>query len=90
MGSISAPVLETSRSDAPAAHSRFVQRVRRRYAAELGLLPPGLPSRATIEALIETLLAGGRPLAAALRVARQLVIERRRLFDVEYREPLDH
>ena len=30
-------------SGASADYSRFVQRVRRRYAAELTLLPPGLP-----------------------------------------------
>ena len=30
-----------------AEHSRFVQRVRRRYAAELPLLPPGVPDAAT-------------------------------------------
>jgi len=65
-----------------AEHSRYVQRVRRRYAAELPLLPPGLPDRAVIGALIETLLTG-RTLASALRVARHLVLERLAVLDIE-------
>lgn len=65
-----------------AEHSRYVQRVRRRYGAELALLPPGLPDRATVAALIDT-LAAGRPLAAALRVARHLVLERLAVLDIE-------
>ncbi|MFT7776565.1 bifunctional [glutamate--ammonia ligase]-adenylyl-L-tyrosine phosphorylase/[glutamate--ammonia-ligase] adenylyltransferase [Roseateles sp.] len=65
-----------------AEHSRYVQRVRRRYAAELALLPPGLPDRAVIAALIETLLAD-RPLGPALRVARHLVLERLAVLDIE-------
>jgi len=66
-----------------AAHSRFVQRVRRRYAAELALLPAGLPSRAGIGALVALLQAQGRPLATALRVARHLVLERLAVLDIE-------
>ena len=68
---------------ARADHSRFVQRVRRRYALDLALLPPGLPGGAVIGALIETLRAGGRSLPQALRVARQLVLERLAVLDVE-------
>ena len=68
---------------AQAAHSRFVQRIRRRYAEELSLLPPGLPDRAAIEATVQAVQARGRPLAAALRVARQLVLERLAVLDVE-------
>ena len=67
-----------------ASHSRFVQRVRRRYGAELALLPPGLPDRAAIVALVETLQAdGGHGPAAALRIARQLTLERLAVLDVE-------
>lgn len=73
---------------AAAEYSRFVQRVRRRYAAELAWLPPGLPDAAGLHALIDTLLAAGRPLPAALRVARQLVMERLVVRDVEQRAPL--
>ncbi|RQP22332.1 bifunctional [glutamate--ammonia ligase]-adenylyl-L-tyrosine phosphorylase/[glutamate--ammonia-ligase] adenylyltransferase [Piscinibacter terrae] len=72
---------------APAAaradHSRFVQRIRRRYAQELPLLPEGLPRRGTITALVELLLSTGRPLKTALRVARQLVLERLAVLDIE-------
>jgi glutamate-ammonia-ligase adenylyltransferase len=73
-------------ADSPIAlaeHSRFVQRVRRRYAAELALLPPGLPRRDCIAALIDRLQADGRPLASALRVARHLVLERLAVLDIE-------
>ncbi|MBA2721515.1 MAG: bifunctional [glutamate--ammonia ligase]-adenylyl-L-tyrosine phosphorylase/[glutamate--ammonia-ligase] adenylyltransferase [Methylibium sp.] len=75
--------------NARADHSRFVQRIRRRYAGELALLPPGLPSRDSIHALIDTLVNGGRALPAALRVARQLVLERLAVLDVEAQLPLD-
>ena len=40
------------------------------------MLAPGLPVRATFGALCETLLQQGSDLAAALRIIRQLVIER--------------
>ncbi|MDP9044243.1 MAG: bifunctional [glutamate--ammonia ligase]-adenylyl-L-tyrosine phosphorylase/[glutamate--ammonia-ligase] adenylyltransferase [Pseudomonadota bacterium] len=73
---------------AHADHSRFVQRIRRRYARELALLPEGLPTRAAIDALIERLLDGGRPLASAMRVARQLVLERLAVLDIEQAAPL--
>ena len=74
-----------------AEHSRYVQRVRRRYAAELALLPPGLPDRATIAALIDTLLAGppARTLASSLRVARHLVLERLAVLDIEQGASVD-
>jgi glutamate-ammonia-ligase adenylyltransferase len=71
-----------------AMYSRFVQRVRRRYADELALLPPGLPDRTTITAVVEQLQATGAPLAAALRVARQLTLERLCVLDVEEGAPL--
>ena len=68
---------------ARASHSRFVQRVRRRFEGELSLLPAGLPNRESIEGLIDRLLADGRELASAMRVARQLVIERLAVLDIE-------
>jgi glutamate-ammonia-ligase adenylyltransferase len=74
---------------ASAEHSRFVQRVRRRYAAELALLPPGLPRREGIGALVATLRAQGRSLASALRVTRQLVLERLAVLDVEQGCPME-
>jgi glutamate-ammonia-ligase adenylyltransferase len=78
-----AVVLPTGGPSAQAAHSRFVQRIRRRYAAELPLLADGLPTRALIDALIDRLVADGRGLASAMRVARQLVLERLAVLDVE-------
>jgi glutamate-ammonia-ligase adenylyltransferase len=68
---------------AHAEHSRFVQRIRRRYGAELVLLPPGLPRRDAVLALVAALQQGGRGLASALRVARHLVLERLAVLDVE-------
>jgi [glutamine synthetase] adenylyltransferase / [glutamine synthetase]-adenylyl-L-tyrosine phosphorylase len=73
---------------ANAAHSRFVQRVRRRYGELLALLTPGAPDAASIGALIGTLTGRGHALPAALRIARHLVIERLAVIDVEQGAPL--
>ncbi|HSN31983.1 MAG TPA: bifunctional [glutamate--ammonia ligase]-adenylyl-L-tyrosine phosphorylase/[glutamate--ammonia-ligase] adenylyltransferase [Ideonella sp.] len=73
---------------APAGHSRFVQRVRRRYAEELDWLPGGLPTRERVVGLVTRLREAGRPLAVALRVARALVIERLAVLDIEQGAPL--
>ena len=70
-------------AQANADHSRFVQRVRRRYAAELDFLEAGLPTRDAIHALIDRLTATGRNLPCAMRVARQLMLERLAVLDVE-------
>ncbi len=83
-----APVATAAHAPAPrdgarASHSRFVQRIRRRYPGELALLAPGLPDRAAIAALIERLQADGHALAAALRIARQVTLERLAVLDVE-------
>jgi glutamate-ammonia-ligase adenylyltransferase len=72
-----------------AAHSRFVQRIRRRYGDELALMAPGLPDAAAMRATVEALQARGRALGAALRVLRQLVLERLAVLDVEQAAPLD-
>lgn len=84
----------TSRTGTPgptvsAAHSRFVQRIRRRYADQLGLLPAGVPRAAQIGTLVHTLRQRGLDLPAALRVARNLVIERLAVLDVEQGAPLE-
>lgn len=71
-----------------AAHSRFVQRVRRRYAAEQPLLAPGRLSEAGLQQLLDALRAQGRSLASSLRVLRQLVLERLAVLDIDAREPL--
>jgi len=86
--SIDVGALQAQRIVPFASHSRFVQRIRRRYAAELPLVAAGLPERATIIALVERLRADGRSLAAALRVARQLTLERLAVLDVEEGAPL--
>ncbi len=78
----------TETSSAGADHSRFVQRVRRRFESELTLLAPGLPVRASIDALIDTLLGQGRALPSALRVARHVVIERLAVLDIEQAAPM--
>ena len=72
-----------------ADHSRYVQRIRRRYAPELALLPVGIPRADTLNVLIDRLQADGRPLASALRVARQVVMERLAVLDVEQQATLD-
>ena len=56
--------------------SRFGQRVRRRYADDLALLSPGLPTQATMRQAFETLQARTHDVGAALRMVRQLVLER--------------
>ena len=55
---------------------RFVQRLHRRYASELPLLPPGPPSRDSLNAAYAALQAQGLDTSAALRVLRQLTLER--------------
>jgi glutamate-ammonia-ligase adenylyltransferase len=55
---------------------RFGQRVRRRYQTQLSLLPPGLPTRSSLQSVCENLRLGGEDLACALRITRQLVLER--------------
>jgi [glutamine synthetase] adenylyltransferase / [glutamine synthetase]-adenylyl-L-tyrosine phosphorylase len=74
---------------ASAAHSRFVQRIRRRYGDELALLAPGAPDKTSLNALVQRLRDGGRDLASALRVARQLCLERLACLDVEAGAPLE-
>jgi glutamate-ammonia-ligase adenylyltransferase len=75
---------------ARADHSRYVQRIRRRYAAELALLND-LPlsalhaPRAThIHATVQALLSQGRDLSSSLRITRHLVLERLAVLDIEH------
>jgi len=62
--------------------------VRRRYGAELACLPPGAPDKARMQAALDALLAQGLELPAALRVLRQLVLERLVVIDCEQGAPL--
>ncbi|WP_416559870.1 bifunctional [glutamate--ammonia ligase]-adenylyl-L-tyrosine phosphorylase/[glutamate--ammonia-ligase] adenylyltransferase [Limnohabitans sp. yimb22184] len=57
-------------------YSRFLQRLHRRYGAELLLLPPGPPTRESLSAAYAALQAKGLDTSAALRVLRQLTLER--------------
>ena len=71
-----------------AAHSRLVQRLRRRYAEELPLLAPGAPVKAGMRQTFEALAARGHDTGAALRILRQLVMERLAVRDCEQGAPL--
>ena len=61
---------------APSTYSRFVQRLQRRYHAELPLMPPGVPVRASLEDCLLALRAQGHDTGTALRMLRQLTMER--------------
>ena len=79
----------TDAAPGPAAHSRFFQRLHRRYGPQLALLPAGAPVRATMEQALAALLASGNSTATALRTLRQLVMERLMRLDCETRAPLE-
>ena len=67
----------------PSDHSRFAQRIRRRYAQQMPLLAPGVPERPAIAGLYASLQQQGFDSAAALRITRQLVLERLLCLDCE-------
>ncbi len=69
--------------------SRFVQRLRRRYAAEMPLLPEGAPRRAAMQAALQSLRDRGHDTGAALRILRQLVMERLVALDCDHQAPLE-
>ena len=69
-------------------YSRFVQRLRRRYANTLPLLPAGAPVLASIQACFEV-LRQTHSCADALRILRQLVMERLVVLDCEQHAGLD-
>ncbi|WP_076999866.1 bifunctional [glutamate--ammonia ligase]-adenylyl-L-tyrosine phosphorylase/[glutamate--ammonia-ligase] adenylyltransferase [Variovorax sp. KK3] len=71
-----------------AAHSRFVQRLRRRYANELALLPAGEPQHPHMAQAYAALRERGDGVADALRVVRQLVMERLVTLDCGQQVPL--
>ena len=71
-----------------AGHSRLVQRLRRRYADELTLLPPGAPTHPHMAACLAALQARGHDTGASLRILRQLVMERLVVLDCEHAAPL--
>src|SRR5450830_143477 len=65
------------------AYSRCVQRIRRRYTEQLPLLAAGAPLRASMRITLDALLASGLETGAALRVLRQLVMERLVVLDCD-------
>jgi glutamate-ammonia-ligase adenylyltransferase len=84
-----APLVDTAAaSEPPSSHSRFAQRLRRRYAAELSLLPPGEPDLAKMAGAYEALRLRGDDVATALRILRQLVMERLMVLDCDRQAPL--
>jgi len=72
---------EASSAATGSGYPRFAQRIRRRYASQMHLLPPGLPDRASMQQTFESLRAQGLDLASALRATRQLVLERVQVLD---------
>ncbi len=70
------------------AHSRFATRLRRRYAAELPLLPAGAPRRPQMAQVYDALRARGDDAGTALRILRQLVLERLVVLDCDQGAPL--
>src|SRR4051794_3001488 len=76
------------KTHALAASSRFVQRLRRRYENELSLLPAGEPRRPAMAQAYATLRHRGDSVAEALRIVRQLVMERLVTLDCEQQAPL--
>ena len=70
------------------AHSRFGQRVRRRFETQLHLLPPGLPTQDSMAQTFAALGALGCDTGSALRITRQLVLERLLCLDCDEQAPL--
>ncbi|WP_348682695.1 bifunctional [glutamate--ammonia ligase]-adenylyl-L-tyrosine phosphorylase/[glutamate--ammonia-ligase] adenylyltransferase [Acidovorax soli] len=71
-----------------AEYSRFFQRLHRRYAQDLALLPAGAPHKGTMAQAFAALQARGCDTATALRVLRQLVMERLIRLDCDAQAPL--
>jgi glutamate-ammonia-ligase adenylyltransferase len=69
-------------------HSRFVQRLRRRYANELPLLPEGAPELTSLQTCFAALRQNHNP-GDALRILRQLVMERLAVLDCDQHASLD-
>jgi len=91
-GSASAhPVFPTVTAvpDGFSRHSRLVQRLHRRYADLMPLLPEGAPTRETLTQALQALTERGHALGDALRMLRQLTLERLVHLDCEAQAALD-
>lgn len=71
------------------AHSRFGQRIRRRYETQLLALRGGMPDRDAMAAAYATLLGQVADVGGALRITRQLVLERLLRLDCDEGVPWD-
>ncbi|NCN70914.1 MAG: bifunctional [glutamate--ammonia ligase]-adenylyl-L-tyrosine phosphorylase/[glutamate--ammonia-ligase] adenylyltransferase [Betaproteobacteria bacterium] len=71
-----------------ALHSRFAQRIHRRFDTLLDLLPPGCPGPAELEHVFSALQTQGKNCAEALRITRQLTVARVLTLDCEQQLPL--
>ena len=71
-----------------ASYSRIVQRLQRRYADWMPLLPPGAPTRTSLSETFEALQGKGLDTFAALRVLRQLTMARLVQLDCAEQAPL--
>ncbi len=71
-----------------ADYSRYVQRIRRRYAEHLAYLPEGAPEREHMRVAYERLKSQGHATGVALRILRQLVMERLVVLDAEADPPV--
>ncbi|MDD5029730.1 MAG: bifunctional [glutamate--ammonia ligase]-adenylyl-L-tyrosine phosphorylase/[glutamate--ammonia-ligase] adenylyltransferase [Rhodoferax sp.] len=69
-------------------HSRFAQRVHRRFEAELPLLSAGVPTPRHLQDTYGALRQSGHDCGRALRVLRTLVLERLLVLDCEQQAPL--
>ena len=69
--------------------SRLLQRLHRRYPQELALLPAGEPTAAHLQTTYARLRLAYPQVADALRVLRQLVLERLVVLDCEQQAPLN-
>ena len=90
MDNIGSTSTVTQPAGALATHSRYVQRIRRRYANELALLNHlplscgAIPRAGDVHAAVHALLAQGQTLASSLRITRHLVLERLAVLDIEH------
>jgi len=66
-----------------ADHSRFVRRIRRRYASWMGLLADSSLDQLALQRAYEALRQSGQEVGAALRILRQLVLERLVVIDAQ-------